>query len=261
MNKDPIAFFDSGVGGVTVFEKLKKLLPKENYIYFGDLKNVPYGAKTKEELLNISREIFDFFTSKNVKAVVMACNTTSANVYEEIKNDYDFKIYPIIQSCAGAIAQMPIKKVGIFATEATIKSGAYAKELQKHNPDLQVIEISCPTWVRIVEENLQDEKTSVEQVKFYLDKMTLNKPDKIVLGCTHYPYLINILEQFVPKSMLIDPSEEFAEFIRDDLEANSMLNLGNEGHEEFYVSANPEGFMNTCSFFYPLKELPKLKLD
>lgn len=253
-----IAFFDSGVGGLTVFEKVKKILPNENYMYFGDLKNVPYGEKGKEELIKIADNIFKFFEKKDVKAVVMACNTTSANTYEELKNNYMFKIYPIIQSCANIIAKLPVNKIGVFATDATIKSGAYGKELKKYNPNLEVFEMSCSPWVRIVEEKTQNETKSIEKVKFYINEMLKNNPEKIILGCTHYPYLLDILEKFAPRELYIDPAEYFAEFIKSDLELNNLLNKSTEGSEKFFVSVNPEKFKEASSIFYSIKELPEL---
>lgn len=258
MNEKPIAFFDSGVGGLTVYSKVKKLLPNENFIYFGDLKNIPYGEKSKEELIKIADKIFKFFEEKDVKAVVMACNTTSANVYDVLKDKYSFKIYPIIQCCAGVIAQMPVKKIGIFATDATIKSGVYGRELKKHNPNLQTFEMSCPPWVGIVEDQKQNEQKSVACVESYLGKMLENLPDKIILGCTHYPYLMGVLAKYTPKDMFIDPSEYFAQYIKNDLAKLDMLNKTGVGSEEFFVSATPEAFQKAGSMFYPIKELPKV---
>jgi glutamate racemase len=253
-----IAILDSGVGGITVFEKLKKLLPNENYTYFGDLKNFPYGDKTYDELLKFTTQNFNFFKELGIKAVVMACNTTSATVYDVLKNNYDFKIYPIIQSCANVIAKLPVKRIGVFATEATIKNGAYGRELKKYNPDLEVFELACPSWVKIVEEKTQNEPESIEAVKFYLEKMLKNNPDKIILGCTHYPYLLEVLEKFAPREIFIDPSEYFAEFIKSDLGASGLLNDSSKGSEKFLVSANPEKFKEAASLFYSLKDLPQL---
>lgn len=258
MNEKPIAFFDSGVGGLTVYSKVKKLLPNENFVYFGDLKNIPYGEKSKEELIKIADRIFKFFEEKDVKAVVMACNTTSANTYDILKDKYKFKIYPIIQCCASVIAQMPVKKIGIFATDATIKSGVYGRELKKHNPKLETFEMSCPPWVGIVEEQKQNEQKSVACVESYLGKMLENFPDKIILGCTHYPYLMGVLAKYTPKDMFIDPSEYFATYIKNDLAKLDMLNKTGVGSEEFLVSANPEAFQKAGSMFYPIKELPKV---
>lgn len=253
-----IGFFDSGVGGLTVFEKVKKILPNEDYLYFGDLKNIPYGEKSKEELITIADSIFRFFETQNVKAVIMACNTTSANTYEELKDKYNFKIYPIIQSCASVIAKLPIKKIGVFATEATIKSGVYAHELKKHNPNLEVFEMSCPPWVNIVENKTQNEPESINAVNFYLHKMLENKPDRIILGCTHYPYLLDILREFAPREMFIDPAQYFAEFIKNDLKQNNLLSNKSIGSEKFFVSATPEKFKEASSMFYPVKDLPTL---
>lgn len=258
MKNKAIALFDSGVGGLTVFEKVKKLLPNEDYLYFGDLKNIPYGEKTKEELIVIADEIFNFFEAKGVKAVVMACNTTSANTYEILKDKYEFKIYPIIQSCASVIAKLPVNKIGVFATDATIKSGVYGIELKKHNPAIEVFEMSCPPWVRFVEEKTQNLPENIECIKSYLDKMLKNNPDKIILGCTHYPYLLDILSSFVPREMFIDPSESFAEFIKADLANCDMQSNNTKGSEQFFVSASPEKFKEASSMFYEVSKLPTL---
>lgn len=258
MEKDKkIAFFDSGVGGLTVFEKVKNILPTEDYIYFGDLKHIPYGEKTQEQLIEFTDEIFKFFEEKDVKAVVMACNTTSAAAYDSLKDKYKFKIYPIIQSCAGIISKLPVEKIGVLATEATIKSGVYGRELKMHNPELEIFEMSCPPWVKIVEENTQNEPENIEIIKTYLEKMLEYNPEKIILGCTHYPYLLDTLAKFAPKELFIDPGQYFAEFIKADLSANDLLN-DNGGSESFFVSANPESFKAASSMFYPVKDLPEL---
>lgn len=256
--KNPIAFFDSGVGGLTVYKEVKKLLPGENFLYFGDTLNMPYGEKTKDELIEIARKIFDYFASRDVKAVVMACNTTSAMTYEILKNDYDFKIYPIIQSVAKVISRLPIKRLGVFATPATINSHAYEREINKLNPAMEIFEISCPAWVRIVEEHRLNQPQSLLQIKERVDEMLVHAPEKIVLGCTHYPYLKGIIKQFYPEKDLIDPSQSFAEFIKSDLSASGLLNPAGHGSEKFYVSSNPENFMTASKLFCELHEPPEL---
>ena len=242
---------------MTVYEKLKTILPNEDFIYFGDLKNCPYGQKSKEQLVDLTSEIFNYFQMQEVKAVVMACNTTSANVYDEYKNAFDYKLYPIIQTCAKVISEQPIKRLGVFATSATISSGAYKREISLHNPDIEVFEMACPGWVQIVEENKQDEDLSIAVVKENLDRMLQYNPDKIILGCTHYPFLLDVLTKFVSKDLFIDPSIYFAQYIKQDLEQYGLLN-DNGGQEEFLVSANPEEFRVAAKMFYNLKENPKL---
>lgn len=254
----PIAFFDSGVGGLTVYKEVKKLLPNENYLYFGDTLNMPYGEKSQEKLIKIARKIFDFFAQKGVKAVVMACNTTSAMTYDVLKNDYDFEIYPIIQSVAKVISELPIGRLGVFATPATINSHAYAREINKLNPNIAVSEVSCPQWVRIVEENRLNQPQSFIQIEEKVNEMLIHKPQKIILGCTHYPYLKGIISKFYASENLIDPSKSFAEFIKKNLETNGLLNNSGMGSEHFYVSSNPENFKEASKLFCQLQNLPEL---
>ena len=253
----PIGFFDSGVGGLSVYSRFKKILPFEETIYFGDLKNMPYGSKTKDELLGFARRILNFFKSKDVKAVVIACNTSSATVYDIIKNEYDFKIYPIIQSSAEVIADMNIKKVGVFATPATINSGAYKRELQKYNPDIDVVEIACPNWTSFVENGKTNSAECFEDIKNLMQKMKEAEPEKIILGCTHYPFLLPVLSNFAPENMFIDPAEIFVEFIAKDLKTTGLLNDSKTNvNEQFFVSANPKDFVNNAKLFYEVKALP-----
>ncbi len=249
----PIGFFDSGVGGLSVYSKFRNILPFENAIYYGDLKNLPYGNKTQEELIGFARNILDFFKSKDVKAVVIACNTSSALAYDFVKDDYDFKIYPIIQSCAKVIAGMQTNRIGVFATEGTVKSGAYERELLKYKPELEIKAIACPNWVSIVEGvNLVDADFDI---KLHLDEMMKFIPDKIILGCTHYPYLLEKLTKFAPRNIFIDPAEIFVDYIKNDLLLTDSCNLG---FEEFYVSADAESFIKNSQLFYNVKKCNNL---
>ena len=261
MKNSPIGFFDSGVGGLSVYARFKNLLPQEDTIYFGDLKNLPYGNKSQQELVGYAGNILNFFKSKGVKAVAIACNTSSALAYESVKDCYDFKIYPIIQSCAEVIASGGENKIGVFATEATVRSGAYTREIQKHNFNIQVREVACPNWVSIVESGglvvNPESSEAIFDVKKHIEEMMIFNPDKIVLGCTHYPYLMSILEKFIPRDRFIDPAIMFAQYIKSDLEKNDLIGAGN-GREEFYVSANPEKFYQNSQLFYKLKEKPLL---
>ncbi len=255
----PIGFCDSGVGGLSVFSKCRELMPNENTLYFGDLANVPYGGKSQEELYVYLTKILDFFLDKKVKAVVLACNTTSAVVYDLVKDKYPFVIYPIIQSTAQLLAKLNVKKLGVFATKVTINSGAYEREIKKYNSGMEIFSMACPGWVEIVENKTQNEPESVNLVKQYLTEMMKNKPEKIVLGCTHYPFLAENISKYVEKGMLIDPAEFFAEYIKSDLESKNLKNDNkSQGTEEFFVSANPEQFKISGNLFYEMKTSPIL---
>ena len=258
INNNPIAFFDSGVGGLTVFSKVKKLLPNENCLYFGDTKNMPYGEKTEEQLIEYADKIFRFFEQKNAKAVIMACNTTSAITYEKLKDNYNFKIYPIIQSVSKEIAKLDcVNNIAVIATPVTINSHAYSKEIAKYNSKMKVFEISAPNWVRIVEEHRINQPESIEEVKEILEQVEIFNPDKIVLACTHYPYLMEVLSKFIPANKFIDPSVYFAQIIKDDLSNLEILNDKHD-YDNFYVSSDPQNFLEASKMFHKLNELPIL---
>lgn len=254
----PIAFFDSGIGGLTVLNKVKKILPGESYIYYGDTLHMPYGEKSKEQLLDYSNYIFDFFVNKGCKAVVMACNTTSSVIYDDVSDKYNFRLFPIVQSVAKILAQLDAERLGIFATRATIESGVYGREISKYNSKIKVFGQYCPQWVHIVEEHSMNSKENIEVIKKDLDKMLANNPDKIVLGCTHYPFLLDILAQFAPRDMFIDPAIAFADFIKSELAKDNLLNDSDNTFEEFYVSSDPEQFKISSKMFCELKDNPKL---
>ncbi len=260
MDNRAIGVYDSGIGGTTVFRDLKNIMPTEKYLYFGDTKNLPYGTKTKDELLKISRVIFDFFEIQNVKAVVMACNTTSSMVYEEMKNKYSFELYPIIQTAAKCIAKRNEGKIGVLATIATTSTNKYKDELIKNNPNLDVIQMACPDWVKIVESGDYENPENIEIIKRSLIPVVEAGCKNIILGCTHYPYLTNVLRKITNNSInFINPSEDFTAFIQQDLEQKNLLSdIKKEQEVNFYVSSNPENFMKASKSFYELKKLPKL---
>lgn len=259
VNNLPVGFFDSGVGGLSVYARFKELLPNENTIYYGDLKNMPYGSKSRVELIGFARNILDFYEAKNVKAVVIACNTSSAVAYNEIKNYYKFKIYPVLQYCAKAVSEMGLSSVGIFATPATVNSNAYRNEILKYNSNIEVYQEACPNWTSIVESGMADYDYVKSDVGEHVCNILKYNPEKIVLGCTHYPYLMNVLTEFAPEEKYIDPAKIFVESIKNDLEKSGMLNENKiAGTEEFYVSANPNDFVKNSKIFYNIEQEPCL---
>ena len=260
MDNRPIGIFDSGAGGLSVLSRIIKLLPQEHYIYFADTLNLPYGSKTQQELIKICTGIFDFFKAKNVKAVIMACNTTSALVYDYVKNKYDFEIYPVIQSVSKCAESWSCRRIGVFATEAAVKSHAYKFWLQHFKPDAEVFECACPKWVSIAEKSLQKEAASIENIKMMTEIMLKNRPDKIILGCTHYPYLLDMLSKAAPRAVFVDPAEPFARYILEDLKEKNMLSDAAIRTPEFYTSGSAEDFEKTSSLFYKVNHAEKVIL-
>lgn len=251
MNNKPIGVFDSGVGGLTVLKRLSEELPDENYIYFGDTARVPYGEKSKEQLFGMVREILDWFKSKNVKAAVMACNTSSAVVLNDIQKEYDFPIFGIIQPAAEYIAYSNATKVGVIATTATANSKAYSKTIHKINPDIEVFETACPGLVEIVESNKIETYEAKNLVLQYVMPLVEKGVDKIILGCTHYPYLKGIINNITSDSeMLVDPAEYLTLKISEDLMISDLLNENCERRREFYVSSNASMFTEAGKNFY-----------
>lgn len=253
----PIGVFDSGVGGLSVLKELEKLAPKEDYIYYGDTKNLPYGDKTPKDIINFGKNTFEFFIKHGVKHVVMACNTSSALAYEQLEKTYGInsihaiKIYPIIQIAAQEIAKHNVLKggkIGIMATPATVKSSKYTDEILKNNSCADVYEIACDNFVKIVENRLYDDENSVAYIREILDVLLKVNVEKIVLGCTHYPYLMPILTKFASEEIFIDPAVIFSKCVIDDVKKDAKPVQG-EGKREFYVSASPDRFKENAKFF------------
>lgn len=253
-----IGVMDSGIGGLTVLKQLVEICPDEKYIYFGDTKNLPYGEKSKEELIKIVKEIFDFFQSKNVKAVVMACNTSSATAYEELKDNYSFKIYPIIQIVSKCVSMdKDLTKIAVMATKATVDSKTYTKKLKQNSSAIEVFEQACPLFVPMVEKRLNDIDEE-EVFKSYLKDILNFNPQKIILGCTHYPYLLGKLSKYAPKELFINPSKLFAQYIKEDLKASNSLTDSKIGSVKYFASSEPEKFKENAKLFLNIEKQPEL---
>lgn len=154
---------------------------------------------------------------------------------------------------------MKVNRIGVFATQATVNSGAYKKELMKYNSALEVCELACPDWVPIVESGNYDNPKSIAAVEMHVEEMLKFAPDKIILGCTHYPYLMSLLTKFAPKELFIDPAKIFVEYIKNDFESLGLLNnTQTAGYEKMFVSANPESFTEHSKIFYELHKTPEL---
>lgn len=222
---------------------------------------MPYGEKSKEQLIEYSSKAFKFFEKQNVKAVIMACNTTSAIVYEELKDKYNFKLYPLIQSVSKIFAQLPITCIGVFATPATIKSHAYSKWINHYNPNIKVIEIDCPEWVKFVENNEINTERTTASVTDKMAEMQKFNPQKIILGCTHYPYLADQLSKHAKAEIFINPAKAYAEYIKADLSALNLLKQTDQkGCDKFFVSLSPDKFTEAGKRFYNVTEATQIDL-
>jgi len=252
MNKRrPIGVFDSGVGGLSVLKNLVAALPDEDYIYFGDTARVPYGEKSKEQLVGFVVEILNWYKANNAKAVLMACNTSSAVVLDIVKRKYDFPIFGLIQPTANYISGLDAKKIGIIATSATVNSKAYSKAITDLDTEKEVFEVACPGLVEIVESGQTGSRHASMLVSKYINQLLEKKVDKIILGCTHYPYLADIINQITGKAdMLIDPAYYLVQSTKDNLEEQDLINDAGDGSRKYFVSANSDRFVRVGKLFF-----------
>lgn len=237
MSKKPIGIFDSGVGGLTVLAQIKEMLPNENIIYLGDTLNFPYGNKSKEDIIKFSKENADTLIKKGVKVIVIACGTATSHALNILKENSDIPIIGIIEPTVKYIKSENIGKIGVIATEGTIKSGAWEIALKKEIPNIQVISKACPMLATIAEEGRALSKEGRQTIKEYMKPFKENKIDKIILGCTHYPiYEPLIREELEHDVELIDTGETVANFLENLLQENDLKNKEAKDFETIYLT-------------------------
>lgn len=261
MNKDvirtaPIGVFDSGVGGLTVAREIMRHLPNENIVYFGDTARVPYGSKSKDNIIRYSRQIINFLMTKGVKAIVIACNTASAQALDVVQKEYSVPIIGVVEPGARAALEVTeSKKVGVIGTEGTVRSGMYEKVIQNIQPDVSVTAKACPLFVPLVEEGFKDHHVTEEIIDFYLASMKETDIDALILGCTHYPLLRSKIMEYVgDKIKLVNPAYETAMDLKKLLQENDMENPdteGDHGSYSFYVSDAADKFKQFANSIMP----------
>ena len=250
----PVGVFDSGVGGLTVAREIMRQLPDENIVYFGDTARVPYGSKSKENIIRFSRQIIRFLKTKNVKAIVIACNTASALALDVVKNEFDIPIIGVIVPGArAAVRETRNKKIGVVGTEGTIHSEMYTKVIREMEPEASVLGRPCPLFVPLVEEGLAKHHITDEVIEIYLEEMKHSDIDTMILGCTHYPLLRSkIMAYFGEKVHIVNPAYETALDLKRVLESENAVNdSGNLNKYEFYVSDAAEKFKQFANSILP----------
>jgi len=241
----PIGLFDSGVGGLTVLRELARQLPQESTLYFGDTARVPYGSKSRDVISRFSLEIVQFLLQEKVKMIVVACNTASAFALTAVRSRFDVPIIGVINPGAqAAVSMTKTGRVGVIGTEGTIESQAYSEAIHELKPEVQVFGQACPLIVPLVEEGWLDKPVALEIVKEYLFPLLANRIDAMVLGCTHYPLLKNLLARVVgPDIRLIDSAEETARIVGRQLkELHLEAPPDAPVLRRFFVSDAPEKF-------------------
>lgn len=249
----PIGVFDSGIGGLTVAREIMRQSPEEKIIYFGDTARVPYGSKSKQTIITYSRQIVKFLQTKNVKAIVIACNTASAFALETVAKEVSIPVIGVVKPGAKVAANTTINgNVGIIGTEGTINSGIYNSYLSKIKPEVKVYGKACPLFVHLVEEGWLTDPITVEVAKRYISSLLEYDIDTLVLGCTHYPLIRNIIGSIVgEKVKLVNPAFETAIELKKVLLSEGLESKELVGDHKFYVSDGAEKFRKFANTILP----------
>ncbi len=238
---NPIGIFDSGVGGLTVFHAIKKTLPHQDIVYFGDTARVPYGSKSQRTIIQYSLQNMIFLLQQKIELLVVACNTSSAYAIDELRKRSDIPIIGVIEPGAKKALQVTKNKyIGVIGTEGTIKSGSYEKALKLLDPTCKVFSKATPLLVSLVEENWIDHNVTKEIIHEYLDDFLKKDIDTIIMGCTHYPVMKHVIQDVVGDSItLVDSADSIAEELMSRYDNEKKKR---DAQYDFYVSDNPEKF-------------------
>ncbi len=250
-NRKPIGVFDSGLGGLTVVRQLIELLPNEHIVYFGDTGRVPYGTRSAATIEKYALEDEKFLLSQDVKMIVAACGTVSS-VAHHTKDTLPVPFLGVVEPAAKAAAEATRNnRIGVIGTSATIKSGAFDKAIKTYNPEAEIYTNACPLLVPLVESGWigRQDTVTVTAVRRYLEPLIEQNVDTLILGCTHYPILKDIIGDIMgDKTMLINPGESVARAVQQHLKQSDALNEDTQaGTHRFYVSDRTSSFSKTAS--------------
>jgi len=262
MTNRPIGVFDSGYGGLTVLKELAKTLPQYDYLYLGDNARAPYGSRSFETVYQYTLECVKWLFDNNCSLVIVACNTASAKALRTIqqndlpKIDSSKRVLGVIRPTAEVIGNYsPHKSIGVMGTEGTVRSESYLIEIKKFFPDVKIYQQACPMWVPLIENNEYDNQGADFFIKKYVDELLEQSTgiDAILLACTHYPLLVNKIEQFLPGGIkLISQGEMVANALKDYLNRHPEMdqNCSKGGEITLYTTDNTDDFDRHTSAFF-----------
>ncbi|MEM7185861.1 MAG: glutamate racemase [Bacteroidota bacterium] len=239
-DRSPIGIFDSGVGGTSIWKEIHTLMPYEHTIYLADSKNAPYGYRSKEEIIELSRKNTEYLLNQHCKIIVVACNTATTNAISVLRSQYDIPFIGIEPAIKPAALHSRTKSIGILATKGTLSSELFHKTSLEYTRDIQVTEVIGEGLVPLIEEGKLDHPELLALLKKYIQPMLDARADHIVLGCSHYPYLVEQIRSLVPRDVqIIDSGEAVARHTRDTLQNAAMLNQGTAAPKLEFVSNAP----------------------
>ncbi len=240
MNSDPIGIFDSGVGGTSIWKEIQRQLPNESTIYLADSKNAPYGKKSKEQILQLSIKNTELLLEKGSKIIVVACNTATTNAIDYLRNNYNIPFIGIEPAIKPAALQSKSKSVGILATKGTLSSSLFHSTSENHASGIEIIEQEGTGLVPLIERGKVNSNETKALLRTYLKPMLKKGIDYLVLGCTHYPYLIPVLKEMLPTTVqIIDSGKAVARQTKAVLQKTDLWNASEKiGGYKFYSNSD-----------------------
>lgn len=239
----PIGMFDSGVGGLTVYKEIKKQMPNEKIIYLGDTEKFPYGSKSKQTIIELTKKNIDFLLKLDVKEIIIACGTATSQALDEVKKIYNIPIEGIIMPTVEYIAEKQnYKNIGIIATRGTIRSNAWENEIKAKRKDINIYNKECPLLAPMAEEGWTENEIARLTIKEYIKEFP--KLDALILGCTHYPMFENVIKEYMPDVDIINTGKIIAQCLEKRLHRNKMLE---PKEDEIYLTDTECNFINVAT--------------
>ncbi len=243
MDNRPIGIFDSGVGGITVLKEIYKQLPNEHLIYLGDTKNFPYGNKSKEEIIKFAIQNVEYLIKKNVKIIVIACGTATSQAIEILQNKFEIPIMGIIEPTVEYVKNKNYNKIGVIATEGTIRNGAWENKLKEKIQNIEVINKACPMLATIAEEGRATGEEGRKAIKEYMEIFKKNKINKIILGCTHFPIYEQVIRDELEYEVeLINTGKTVAKYLEEYLNEKELYTQSKKGNIKIELTKKEEEF-------------------
>ena len=266
----PIGVFDSGLGGLTSVREIKKIMPDEDIIYFGDTGRLPYGTRSPEIIKKYACDDMNFLLTSSVKAVLVACGTVSSTALGVLRDTFDLPIFGVVEPAAqSACRETACGRIAVLATPSTVRTGAFEREINKISPKAEVMSVGCPMFVPLVENGYIQAENPVTRhiVREYLSNLKDFRPDVIILGCTHYPIIRDIIHDqaldMIGEVSIVDSGASGAMAVKGYLEKNGLLTSEKCGRATYYVSDEPHGFENTATLFLgeAVKDAVRINID
>jgi len=253
VKEQPIGIFDSGVGGLTVANAIKQILPGESLVYFGDTAHLPYGDKSAEAIRYYSGKITEFLLDHNAKAILVACNSASASAFDTLKKEFQDRapMIDVIDPVVDYLATRNFRKVGVIGTKRTISSGTYDAKIRERIPGTRLVSMATPLLVPMIEEGFIFDDISNAIIRTYLSHDSLNGIEALILGCTHYPIIRNQISKFFNFNIeVVDSARIVSMILRDTLEKNNLLNDSGRVSDQFFISDYTPYFEKIARMFF-----------